>query len=150
MTATVEMPALENSRPAGRESVKVDASGTRLRLRALAALGHSDTRIARALGRPVWVVTKILTCQVREVSPELHADVCRLFAAWWDKTPPTRTRAEARAAAAARTRARRGRWCTPLALDEDEVDTPGYKPRTGWLPATGTGVAGDDPLGRAS
>lgn len=150
MTATVEMPALENSHPGGRESVKVDASGTRLRLRALAALGHSDTRIARALGRPVWVVTKILTCQAREVSPEIHADVCRLFAAWWDKTPPTRTRAEARAAAAARTRARRGRWCTPLALDEDKVDTPGYKPRTGWLPATGMGAAGDDPLGRAS
>jgi len=150
MTAAVETAVLEFSHPAGRQSAKVDAAGTRLRLRALAAMGHSDARIARALGRPAWAVTKILSRQTKEVSPELRADVCRLFDAWWDKTPPVGTRAEARAAAAARTRARRGHWCTALALDEAQVDNPGYRPAGGWLPATGTGVAGDDPLGRAA
>lgn len=141
MTTAVELPALE---------LKVDATGTRLRLRALAALGHSDARIARALGRPAWVVTKVMNGKARTVSPELMADVRRLFDAWWSQTPPERTTAEHRAAQAARARARRGRWCTGLALDEDELDTPGYQPRAGWLPATGTGIADDDPLGRAS
>ena len=148
--ATAEMPALEFSHPSGRDSAEVDAIGTRLRLRALAAMGHSDGRIARALGRPAWLITRIINRQALTVSPELKADVCRLFDAWWDKRPPERTRAETRAAAAARARARRGRWCPGMGLDEEDVDTPGYRPRSTWRPATGTGIAHDDPLGRAS
>jgi hypothetical protein len=140
MTAAAELPVLE---------LKVDAAGTRLRLRALAAMGHSNERIGRALGQPAWLVTKITNLSVRTVTPELRADVCRLFDAWWDKRPPETTAAESRAAAAARARARRGSWCTGLALDDEHVDTPGYRPRAGWLPATGTGVAVGDPLGWA-
>jgi hypothetical protein len=148
MTATVEMPVLEFSYPAGREP-KVDANGTRLRLRALAAMGHSDARIARALGQPAWLVTRIANRSVRTVTPELRADVCRLFDRWWDKRPPENTPAEARAAAAARARAKRGRWCTGMALDDDRVDRPGYRPRDTYRPATGTGIACDNPLGLA-
>ncbi len=149
MTATAEMPVLEFSYSAGRDTAKVDATGTRLRLRALAAMGHSDQRIARALGRPAWLIARIINRPARTVTPELRADACRLFDAWWDKRPPERTPAERRAAAAARARAQRGRWCPGLGLDDEELDTPGYRPRAGWLPATGTGIALDDPLGRA-
>jgi hypothetical protein len=134
--------------PSGLE-VRVDAAGTRLRLRALAAMGHSDARMARALGVPTVTVSRITDGRARTVTPELRADVCALFDAWWDKRPPERTVAERRAAAAARARARRGQWCTGLGLDDDELDRPGYRPRSTWLPATGTGVAHDDPLGRA-
>ena len=28
-------------------------------------------------------------------------------------------------------------------LDDDELDTPGYRPASGWKPATGTGIAPD-------
>jgi len=49
----------------------------------------------------------------------------------------------ARAARAARRRAVAGNWCAAAALDDDKLDTPGYKPAYGWLPATGTGVAAD-------
>lgn len=150
MTAASELPVLEFSYPGGREPAKVDASGTRLRLRALTAMGHSNERIGQALGQPAWLVTRIVNHSARTVTPELRADACQLFDCWWDKCPPERTPAEARAAAAARARARRCRWCTGLALDDELTDTPGYRPRAGWLLATGTGVAHDDPLGRAS
>ena len=136
MTATVETPQL------------VDVSGTRLRLRALVALGHSDRRIGRALGVPDWFVTKIMSGQTRVVPPGLRAAVCLLYDAWWDKRPPASTPAEARAAAAARARAKRGRWCTPMGLDDAELDTPGYQPRTPWRPALCIGVADDYPLDR--
>ena len=36
-----------------------------------------------------------------------------------------------------------GNWCAAAALDDDQLDTPGYRPRYGWKPATGTGVAPD-------
>jgi hypothetical protein len=149
MTAAAEMLVLEFSYHAGRDTAKVDASGTRLRLRALAAMGHSDQRIAQALGQPAWLITRIINRKARMVTPALRADACRLFDAWWDKRPPERTPAEARAAATARARARRGQWCAGLGLDDEELDTPGYRPRSTWRPATGTGVAHDDPLGRA-
>jgi hypothetical protein len=147
VTATVEIPTLEFSHRARRASAKVDAIGTRLRLRALAAMGHSDARIARALGESPRVVTTVMSARARTVSAEMRADVAALYEAWWDKKPPGRTPAERAAAAAARTRARHGGWCAGAGLDDDELDTPGYAPRCTWRPATGTGVADDYPLG---
>ena len=47
------------------------------------------------------------------------------------------------AATAARKRAIAGNWCAAAALDDDRLDIPGYQPRYGWKPATGTGVAPD-------
>jgi hypothetical protein len=140
MTAVAEMPALGLPR--------VPAGGTRLRLRALAAMGHSDARIARALDESPRVVTTVMSGRARTVSRELHADVVALYEAWWDKRPPGRTPAERAAAAAARSRARRGCWCPAMGLDDDELDVPGYAPRCTWRSATGTGVADDNPLGR--
>ena len=149
MTATAEIPARRAFDRTGRDVDRVNAIGTRLRLRALGAMGHSDARIARALGEPVWVITKIINRTARTVTPRLRGDVLALYDAWWDKRPPERSPAERAAATAARTRARRGRWCTGAGLDDDDMDVPGYAPRCTWRPATGTGVADDDPLGRA-
>ena len=148
MTATVEIPALEDSERTGRDVDRVNAIGTRLRLRALGAMGHSDARIARALGEPAWVITKIMNRATRTVTPELRDSARALYDAWWDKRPPERTPAERAAATAARTRARRGRWCTGAGLDDDDMDVPGYTPQCTWRPALGTGVADDNPLGR--
>jgi hypothetical protein len=133
----------------GTDADRVNAIGTRLRLRALGAMGHSDSRIGRALGVSPCVITAIITRATRTVTPGLREDVTALYDAWWDKTPPERTPAERAAASAARNRARRGRWCPGAGLDDDELEDPGYKPTCTWRPATGTGVAGDDPLGRA-
>jgi hypothetical protein len=146
MTAVAELPAIgEEEDDAG--GVRVPAGGTRLRLRALAAMGHSDARIARVLAESPRVVATVMSARARTVSRELRGDVVALYEAWWDKRPPGRTPAERSAAAAARSRARRSRWCPGMGLDDDELDVPGYRPRATWRPATGTGVAGDDPLG---
>ena len=136
MTATAEI------------SAPVDATGTRLRLRALVAMSHSQARIARALGQPDWIISRVINGVIREVSPQLRADAAALYDAWWDKRPPENTFTERIAAAAARARAQRCRWPQPMALDDDDLDTPGYRPRGGWRPAIGTGVADDPyPLG---
>ena len=59
------------------------------------------------------------------------------------KRAPERTPAQRGAATAARKRAIAGNWCAAAALDDDQLDTPGYRPRHGWKPATGTGTAPD-------
>ena len=79
----------------------------------------------------------------RTVSPNLRDTIADLYDAWWDKRAPERTRAERAAAAAARRRAAAGNWCAAAALDDDQLDTPGYRPRSRWRPATGTGIAAD-------
>lgn len=149
MTATAEITVLEESHRASRKSGNVDAIGTRLRLRALCAMGHSQARIARALGQPDWLISRVINGVIREVSPQLRADACRLYDIWWCLRPPERTRHERVAAAAARARAQRCRWSQPLGLDDDLLDMPGYRPRSTYRPAEGVGVADDPyPLGR--
>ena len=54
-----------------------------------------------------------------------------------------RGRFERAAATAARRKAIAGNWCAGAGLDDDLLDIPGYRPRQGWKPATGTGVAPD-------
>jgi hypothetical protein len=130
-------------RPTSRD--RIDAGGTRLRLRALHVMGHGSARIARALGVRPQTVAELVSGSAATVSPQLRDQVITLYDAWWDKRAPGRTRAERGAATAARKRAIAGNWCAPAALDDDQLDTPGYRPQYGWKPATGTGTAPDFP-----
>ncbi len=128
---------------------RLDAGGTRLRLRALHVMGHGSARIARAAGAHPQTIRKLVRGDAATVSPQLRTAVIVVYEAWWDKRAPTRTRFERAAATAARKRAIAGNWCAAAALDDDLLDTPGYRPRYGWKPATGTGVAPDiRPLSR--
>jgi hypothetical protein len=122
---------------------RLDATGTRLRLRALHVMGHGSARIARAAGAHPQTIRKLVRGDARTVSPRLRTAIIVVYEAWWDKRAPGRTRSERAAATAARTRARTGDWCAPAALDDDQLDRPGYRPEYGWKPATGTGVAPD-------
>jgi hypothetical protein len=124
---------------------RVDASGSRLRLRALHVMGHGSARIGRAIGVRELTIRQIVRGGTRTVSPKLRDAITDLYDAWWDKRAPARTRFERGAATAARKRAIAGNWCAPAALDDDQLDTPGYRPQYGWKPATGTGVAPDFP-----
>ena len=133
-------PAIRGERmPADR----VDAGGTRLRLRALHVMGHGSARIARALGARQTTIQELVSGNARTVSLQLRDAIIDLYDAWWDKRAPERTRAERSAATLARRRAIAGNWCAAAALDDDQLDIPGYRPRYGWKPATGTGVAPD-------
>jgi hypothetical protein len=138
-SAPVVLAKTSGTVPRGR----LDAGGTRLRLRALHVMGHSSARIARALGIREMTIRRIVRGDASSVSPQLRDTVTDLYDAWWDKRAPERTRAERAAATLARRHAIAGNWCAPAALDDDKLDTPGYRPRSRWRPATGTGVAPD-------
>jgi transcriptional regulator with XRE-family HTH domain len=122
---------------------RLDAGGTRLRLRALHVMGHGPARIARATGVSDKTIRTLVRGDARTVSPRLRDAIADLYDAWWDKRAPARTRRERAAATAARKRAIAGNWCAAAALDDDQLDTPGYRPRYGWKPSTGTGIAPD-------
>ena len=138
-SAPVVLTVTSGTVPRGR----LDAGGTRLRLRALHVMGHGSARIARALGIREMTIRRIVRGDASSVSPQLRDAVTDLYDAWWDKRAPERTRAERAAATLARRHAIAGNWCAPAALDDDKLDTPGYRPRSRWRPATGTGVAPD-------
>jgi len=122
---------------------RLDAGGTRLRLRALHVMGHGSARISRALGVREETIQRLVRGDARTISPPLRDAIADLYDAWWDKRAPERTRAERAAAARARRRAIAGNWCAGAALHDDQLDVPGYRPRTGYRPATGTGIAPD-------
>jgi transcriptional regulator with XRE-family HTH domain len=132
---TVTSPALPRAR--------LDATGTRLRLRALHVMGHGSARIARATGVHPVTIRKLVRGDARTVSAQLRDAIAGLYDAWWDKRAPGRTRFERAAATSARNRAMAGDWCAAAALDDDWLDIPGYQPEYGWKPATGTGTAPD-------
>jgi hypothetical protein len=127
--------------PAGVRKVRVDAGGTRLRLRALYVMGHDCARIARATRTSGQALQKITRGDTATVSPRVRDAVTAVYDAWWDKRAPARTRAERAAATTARRRAQAGNWCAAAALDDDQLDVPGYRPGQGWRSATGTGTA---------
>ena len=122
---------------------RVDAGGSRLRLRALHVMGHGAARISRALGVREETIQRLVRGDTTVVSPNLRDAITELYDAWWDKRAPERTRAERAAAARARRRAAAGNWCAGAALDDDQLDKPGYRPLSRWRPATGTGTAPD-------
>jgi transcriptional regulator with XRE-family HTH domain len=131
--------------PGSLPRARIDAGGTRLRLRALHVMGHSSARIARAVDVSDKTIRKLLRGDAKTISLRLRDAIAEVYDAWWDKRSPEGTRAERAAARAARRRAIAGNWCAGAALDDDQLDTPGYRPDHGWKPATGTGPATDLP-----
>jgi hypothetical protein len=138
-TATAVLTVISPALPRAR----LDATGTRLRLRALHVMGHGSARIARATGAHPVTIRQLVRGEARTVSAQLRDAVADVYDAWWDKRAPGRTRFERAAATAARNRAMAGDWCAAAALDDDWLDIPGYQPEYGWKPATGTGTAPD-------
>ena len=105
-------------------------------------MGHGSARIARALGVREKAIRQIVRGDARTVSLKLRDAITELYEAWWDKRPrphPVRARRRHRRP---QTRHRR-ELVRSAALDDDLLDIPGYRPRQGWKPATGTGVAPD-------
>ena len=65
---------------------RVPARGAQLRIRGLVAMGHSYSRIARALGCHFETVQRLARGDVATAPASLQGDVGRLYEAWWDKT----------------------------------------------------------------
>ena len=106
-------------------------------------MGHGSARIARAAGVREMTIRALVRGDTRTISPQLRDTITDLYDAWWDKRAPERNRAERGAATLARRRAIAGNWCAAAALDDDQLDVPGYRPRQGWKPAAGSGTAPD-------
>ncbi len=133
--------ALLDVRESDLELARVGANGTMYRLRSLQAMGHGSARVARAVGYHEQTIQRVVSGEAATVGVDLHRRVAAVFDAWWDKRPPELTPAERAAASAARHRAAEHGWCQAAALDEELLDIPGYKPRAGYRPAIGTGIA---------
>jgi len=108
------------------------ASGSRRRLQALVALGHSPAGLAGQLGISQPRMRRLLHGQTRSVSTATHATVCRLYSRMWNQLPAERTNRERSAADAARHLAETATWPPPMALDDDRIDDPAYRPRAAW------------------
>src|ERR1700685_161149 len=130
-STAVVLPMTNATRPRAR----IDAGGTRLRLRALHVMGHASARISRALGVREETIQRLVRGDTTIISPNLRDTITDLYDTWWDKRAPERTRAERAAATAARRRACAANWCAPVALDDDKLDTPGYRPQSRWRQA---------------
>ena len=139
--------ALLAVQPAGVTPPRAPANGPMWRLRSLIAMGHATGRITAALAVPAYVIEPLIRGDRATITTTLRDDIGRLFEAWWDKQPPQRTPAEKAAACKARYRAARNGWPCPAALDDDELDQPGYRPAARWRHALGSGIAAADPLG---
>jgi hypothetical protein len=140
--------ALLAMQPADITPPRGAANGPMWRLRSLIAMGHATGRITAALAAPAHVIEPLIRGDRATITTTLRDDIGRLFEAWWDKQPPQRTPAEEAAASKARHRAARNGWPCPAALDEDELDQPGYQPAARWRHAQGSGIAAGDPLGK--
>jgi hypothetical protein len=145
-TGTAE--ALLAITPANLRPPRADANGAMWRLRSLVAMGHTTSRLAAALGASRAIIEPLIRGERATVTTNLRDDISRLFDAWWDRRPPRRTPGEKTAACKALQRAAVNNWPCPAALDEDELDEPGYKPSVRWRYALGTGIADDNPLGK--
>jgi hypothetical protein len=125
--------------------VRVDAGGTRLRLRALHVMGYSSARIARALGVREITIRAITRGDARTVSTALRDDIAGLYDRWRDMRAPERTPRQRAAATAARRRAIAGNWYPGAGLDDHQLEIPGYKPTATWKPAAGSGLGTQAP-----
>ena len=107
------------------DGVRVDAHGTVLRIRALVALGWSQSKLADQLG--------VMRCNFHlagtmHTSARMARAVRDLYAALSMTLPPEDAWRDKIAATRARNHAADRGWLPPLALDDDRLDDPGYEP----------------------
>lgn len=104
-----------------RDTVAVDASGTKRRIQALAALGWSARALALRCGRSQNEFTRILN-QDRRVLASTARLVRDLYDELWDQPAPTGSLGERISASRALTMAARNGWPRPQAWDDDLLD----------------------------
>src|SRR5690348_7959857 len=98
--------------------------GVRRRLQALAAIGHSASKLAPLLGMSMDYVSKLRADEKHaKIRPETYAAVAAVYDALWDQPD---TSANGRRCS---TQARRHGWVVPMAWDDDEIDDPAAIPR---------------------
>lgn len=113
-------PRLDDLAP----TMRVDATGTRRRIQALAAMGWPATEVARRSGVHKKTLHNIYG-QVRAETARRVRDTYRLMV---QETPP-----DSKVSRASVTMARRRGWLGPMAWDEGTIDDPKALPDLGGL-----------------
>ncbi len=111
----VPVPLPGTVAPHIRDGQQVDGTGTRRRLRALIAAGHTQSDLNTRLGWPVGSVNRIVNGRTRRVTAGRHRETAALFK---DLQLILGDSAQARA------RALRRRWPLPFQWDEETIDDP--------------------------
>lgn len=109
------------------DRARIDSTGTRRRMQALAVLGWPRFLMAQQIGMSETAFRK--GCRRERVTARLARGVASLYDAWWDQDPlehgvPAQTVARVRADAA------RDGFHGPLAWDDDTIDDPRVMPQT--------------------
>lgn len=103
----------------------VDATGTRRRLQALAAVGWSPARVSAELGFSRTRAQKLMTAgRIHRSNAQAVAVV---FERLWNVVPPQGTAGERLSMLRALSAARKAGWPPPLAWD-DSIDDPAARP----------------------
>lgn len=100
----------------------VPALGTRRRVQALAALGHTFTRIGEGMGISGSGAHALAHSDRDTIRVAAASKVAALYETWSMQLPPSNTPGEHRAASRARSAAKRHGWLTPLAWDDIDHD----------------------------
>ena len=124
---------------------RVDASGTRLRLRALHVMGHGSARIARALGVRETAISELVRGDARTIRPRLRDAIADLYDAWWDKNAPNAPAPTAPPPPPPAGKPSPGTGAPPPPWTTTSSTNPATGLAEGWKPATGTGVAPEIP-----
>ena len=109
-----------------------NACGSRRRLQALVALGHPPAELARQVGISRPRLRRILHGETQHVSTAVHRDICALYDQLWNQAPSEHTGRQQLASDSARQQADAAGWPPPMALDDDKIDHPAYRPRAAW------------------
>jgi transcriptional regulator with XRE-family HTH domain len=109
------------------DGAQVDATGTTRRVRALVALGWSQSKLAEQLG-----IARSNFHLATGTRPSVLAGTARAVADLYDelsmKIPPAATHRDRISVSRARRYAKARGWLPPLALDDEHLDDPTYKP----------------------
>jgi len=128
----------------GTGTVPIDATGTRRRLQALAALGWSGAKLAPYLGLDATGVTRMFTAD-RILARKARA-VAVLYDRLWTQPPPEGSQQDKAAATRARREAAARGWAPPMAWDDETIDDPAAGPEGAGRAMRGRLPQGDELL----
>lgn len=109
------------------DTARIDPTGTRRRVQALAVLGWSRAQMARKIGMAEDAFKR--ACHKERVTARLARQVAALYDAWWNQMPEDHG-VSRNAAARVRADAARSGFHGPLAWDDDTIDDPMAVPVT--------------------
>ncbi|MGH3446021.1 MAG: hypothetical protein ACRDP4_00205 [Nocardioidaceae bacterium] len=112
------------------DGARVDSTGATRRVRALVALGWSQSKIAAELG--IQRSNFTIASGRRETLTVAHDKACRdLYDRWSMRLPPQDAQRDRAASSMARRYAKARGWLPPLAWDDERIDDPEYTPDVG-------------------